>query len=46
MTAQVGFPTLRLVRYRIEQLTLSDMQPGDIGQLSQGEIYQKLFHGK
>jgi 23S rRNA pseudouridine2457 synthase len=46
MTAQVGFPTLRLVRYRIEQLTLSDMQPGDICQLTQTEVYQKLFHGK
>jgi 23S rRNA pseudouridine2457 synthase len=46
MTARVGFPTLRLVRYRIEQLTLANMQPGDSYQLTQSEVYQKLFHGK
>lgn len=46
MTAQSGFPTLRLVRYRIEELVLGDMQPGEMIQLSQTEIYQKLFHGK
>jgi 23S rRNA pseudouridine2457 synthase len=46
MTSQVGFPTLRLVRYRIEELVLGKMQPGDIIKLSQTEIYQKLFQGK
>lgn len=46
MTARVGFPTLRLVRYRIEQLTLANMQPGDSCQLTQSEVYQKLFHDK
>lgn len=46
MTAAVGFPTLRLVRYRIESLTIEGLQPGDIRSLPQQEVYQKLFHGK
>jgi len=46
MTAKVGFPTLRLIRYRIEQLNLSDMKPGDIVELSKAEAYKKLFHDK
>ena len=46
MTAAVGFPTLRLVRYRIESLTIEGLQPGDIRSLTQQEVYQKLFHGK
>jgi 23S rRNA pseudouridine2457 synthase len=29
MTAAVGFPTLRLIRHRIGQWTLSDLQPGE-----------------
>lgn len=29
MTAAVGFPTLRLVRYSIEKLTLDKLEPGD-----------------
>lgn len=33
MTAAVGFPTLRLVRWAIEDLTADGMQPGDIRQL-------------
>jgi 23S rRNA pseudouridine2457 synthase len=44
MTAHVGFPTLRLIRYRIEQIELNDMKPGDIMELSQKSIYKKLFH--
>lgn len=43
MTAKVGFPTLRLIRYRIEKLTLQNMQPGDMKELTEGEIYQALF---
>jgi 23S rRNA pseudouridine2457 synthase len=46
MTAKVGFPTLRLIRHSIEELTLENMQPGDMIQLTQNIIYQKLFHGK
>ncbi|MBO9727005.1 MAG: pseudouridine synthase [Chitinophaga sp.] len=42
MTAAVGFPTLRLVRYRMEDITIAGMQSGDIIQLSREEIYRKL----
>jgi 23S rRNA pseudouridine2457 synthase len=44
MTAQVGFPTLRLIRYRIEKIELNDMKPGTMIELSQKSIYKKLFH--
>jgi 23S rRNA pseudouridine2457 synthase len=44
MTAKVGFPTLRLIRYRIEEIELNAMQPGDIISLSKNVIYKKLFH--
>ncbi len=44
MTAKVGFPTLRLIRYRIEDITLNNMQPGTMIELSQKSIYKKLFH--
>lgn len=44
MTASVGFPTLRLIRYRIEQLNIDGMQPGDLVQLSRSAMYKKLFH--
>jgi 23S rRNA pseudouridine2457 synthase len=30
MTAAVGFPTLRLVRVRIGEITLDDLKPGDV----------------
>lgn len=42
MTAVVGFPTLRLVRYRIEDITIAGMQPGEMVQLSREEIYSRL----
>jgi 23S rRNA pseudouridine2457 synthase len=44
MTAQVGFPTLRLIRYRIEEVKLNDIKPGAMIELSQKSIYKKLFH--
>ena len=44
MTAAVGFPTLRLIRYRIENITLDTMQPGDIIELSKSAMYKKLFN--
>ncbi len=44
MTAAVGFPTLRLIRYRIENITLDAMQPGDIIELSKAAMYKKLFN--
>lgn len=43
MTAQAGFPTLRLIRYRIERLTIEGLQPGDMRALSRSEIYPSLF---
>jgi 23S rRNA pseudouridine2457 synthase len=44
MTAAVGFPTLRLIRYRLEALTVEGMQPGDMIELSRHSVYQNLFH--
>ncbi|TDO29144.1 pseudouridine synthase [Sediminibacterium goheungense] len=44
MTATVGFPTLRLIRYSIETLTIDGMQPGDLISLSKSTLYKKLFH--
>ena len=42
MTAQVGFPTLRLIRYRIGKITLEDLHPGEMKMLSQRELYNLL----
>jgi len=44
MTAAVGFPTLRLIRHRIENITVENMQPGDMMELSGKEIYKNLFY--
>jgi len=44
MTAAVGFPTLRLIRQRIENITLENMQPGEMLVMSKNLIYKKLFH--
>lgn len=46
MTAKTGFPTLRLIRQRIEGLSLGTMQPGDLIRLDRSIVYQKLFHEK
>jgi len=43
MTAAVGFPTLRLVRYSIEKITIEGMHPGAIKSLSEAEIHTLLF---
>ncbi|MBL7923138.1 MAG: pseudouridine synthase [Bacteroidia bacterium] len=42
MTAAVGFPTLRLVRIRIEDLEMEDPAPGKVIQLDRQNVYQKL----
>lgn len=42
MTAKVGHPTLRLVRYAIERLNIDKMLPGDIVELPKTEFYQGL----
>ena len=43
MTAQAGFPTLRLIRYRIERLRLDGLLPGDMRELSRSVVYSSLF---
>jgi 23S rRNA pseudouridine2457 synthase len=42
MTAATGFPTLRLIRYRLAGLTLDPMLPGDMIDMNQNEVYGKL----
>ncbi len=42
MTAAVGFPTLRLVRWAIESLTIQGFQPGEVRSLEQEEMYEFL----
>lgn len=42
MTAAVGFPTLRLVRWAIEGLTAEGMMPGQVLELSREELMQGL----
>lgn len=43
MTAQTGFPTLRLIRYRIESLNLEGLGPGEMRSMTRQEIYPLLF---
>lgn len=43
MTAKAGFPTLRLIRYRIEAITIDTMRPGEMIELSKQSIYRQLF---
>ncbi|MEN9569535.1 MAG: hypothetical protein RL172_766 [Bacteroidota bacterium] len=40
MTAAVGYPTLRLVRYSMEGCNIDGLQPGDMRILTQKEIYR------
>ncbi len=42
MTAAVGFPTLRLIRYSIENLTIDDLKQGEIKELDQNTVVSKL----
>lgn len=42
MTAAVGFPTLRLIRHRIEKITIDNLQPGEIKLISKQELYNLL----
>ncbi len=42
MTAKVGFPTLRLVRIRIEDLSLETMKAREVKEMNQIDIYSKL----
>jgi len=43
MTAQTGFPTLRLIRYRIERLDLEGLRPGEMRSMTRQELYSLLF---
>jgi 23S rRNA pseudouridine2457 synthase len=45
MTAAIGFPTLRLVRYRSGPLTLEGMQPGDLREINSKEAEDILRGG-
>jgi 23S rRNA pseudouridine2457 synthase len=42
MTAAVGFPTLRLVRWAIVDLTAEGMMPGQVKELSRAEVLRGL----
>ena len=42
MTVAVGHQTLRLLRVAIENVLLNDMKPGEVRELPQQEIYDKL----
>jgi 23S rRNA pseudouridine2457 synthase len=44
MTAAVGFPTLRLIRYRVEGIDIGSMQPGDIREIEGTLLFKKLFN--
>jgi 23S rRNA pseudouridine2457 synthase len=39
MTAKTGFPTLRLIRYRIGTLTIEGLQPGEMKELDRNTFY-------
>ncbi len=43
MTAKAGFPTLRLIRYRISRLNIEGMRPGSIKELGRKDVYGLLF---
>jgi 23S rRNA pseudouridine2457 synthase len=43
MTAAAGFPTLRLIRWRIERLDLNSIGPGEMRMLDERDIYSLLF---
>jgi 23S rRNA pseudouridine2457 synthase len=42
MTAAVGFPTLRLIRHRIEKISLADLAAGEMKSISKQELYNLL----
>ncbi len=43
MCAKIGFPVLRLIRFRIEKINLQNLMPGHIRELQKKEIYKNLF---
>jgi len=46
MTAAVGFPTLRLVRVRIGEIYLDNMQPGEVQELTSNAFVAIAPHSK
>lgn len=42
MTASVGFPTLRLVRAKIEDLSIGSMKSGDVTEVEAATLYRQL----
>jgi 23S rRNA pseudouridine2457 synthase len=42
MTASVGHPTLRLIRYRIERISLEGLQAGEMKKITTQELYNLL----
>jgi 23S rRNA pseudouridine2457 synthase len=44
MTAAAGFPTLRLIRYRVEGVNIDGMQPGDIRKIGGPLLFEQLFN--
>lgn len=46
MTAAVGFPTLRLIRFRIEKCTIEGLQPGEMRLFTRGEMVHFLFQNR
>jgi len=42
MTAAVGCPTLRLIRFRIEGITLENLLPGEMKKIPKQELYNLL----
>ncbi len=42
MTAAAGCPTLRLIRYRIEEVTLKNLKPGEMKKIPKQELYNLL----
>jgi 23S rRNA pseudouridine2457 synthase len=43
MTASTGFPTLRLIRHRIEKLTIDGFAPCEIKEYTKDQLYNLLF---
>lgn len=44
MTAAVGLPTLRLIRFSIGKLNISQLAPGDVQAIHVKELKNQLFH--
>jgi 23S rRNA pseudouridine2457 synthase len=42
MTAAIGFPTLRLIRYRIKNINIQFLNPGEVKEISQKDFYKNI----